>query len=495
MDNFEVELKLSISPDDVAAFRRATVLSGVQPTRRKLTSVYYDTPGCELRKAGMALRLRKAGRHWTQTLKGGPSGLGGLHERHEWETARPDATIDLTALAGSMLDRAGGESVGERLQPAFTVAFERETWDVELAPGTRVEVALDRGAASAGKASEAVCEVEIELIEGDRGAAFDFARALAAEVTLHPSVVTKAERGYRLLSGEGLQPSRAQRVALDPGMSLGDAARALVGTSLAQVQANEEGLLSATDPEFVHQARVGLRRMRSALRTFRAALPPEASRWRNELGSLARTLGEARDWDVFATETLPPLAKAFGDSALARKLARRASVPRVRAREAARDALRSKEFARLVLDLARWLSESGPENDAPSESLATFAANLVNKRHKRLVADAAGLAQRTPEERHAVRIDAKRLRYAVDGFASLFRAKRVDRYLENLAALQDVLGASNDAATATRLLAGLAPPADFAAFARGYLAARIEGDVRSAQARVDKLASAKKLRS
>jgi len=452
----EIELKLSLSPADVAAFRRSTPLSGVRPTRRKLTSIYYDTPDCELQKAGMALRLRKSGRTWTQTLKGGESGTGGLHQRHEWETSRPDATIDLTALDGTMLDGAA-DGVGDRLRPAFTVEFQRETWDIEPAPGTRVEVALDRGQASAGDTSDPVCEVEIELLEGDRAVAFEFARALAAEVVLRPSAVTKAERGYRLLHGEGLQPARSRRVALDSAMSIEAAARALVGASLDQLLANEEGVLATDDPEFVHQARVGLRRMRSALRIFREALPPEAETWRADLGDLAR----------------------------------RAAVPRKKALERARSALLAKRFTGLVLDLAKWLSEPARGTAGTATPLVEFATRLARKRHRRLIADAQGLAQRTPEERHAVRIDAKRLRYAVDGFASLFREKRVERYLRELSDLQDVLGTSNDAATAARLLAGLDPPADFAAFARGYLAARIEGDSHTAEARVERLTSSR----
>ncbi|QJR12833.1 hypothetical protein DSM104443_03926 [Usitatibacter rugosus] len=486
----EIELKLSLSPADVAAFRRAGPLSGVRPTRRKLTSIYYDTPDCELQKAGMALRLRKSGRTWTQTLKGGTSGTGGLHERHEWETERPDATIDLAALEGTMLDKASG-TVGERLRPAFTVEFQRETWDIEPVPGTRVEVALDRGQASVGGDTDSVCEVEIELKEGDRAAAFDFARALAAEISLHPSSVTKAERGYRLLRHEALQPVKSRRVTLDPGMDVEQAARALVAASLEQLQANEEGVLATNDPEFVHQARVGLRRMRSALRIFREVLPPEAEAWRADLGELARTLGEARDWDVFATETLPPLARAFGDPVMGKRIARRVSAPRKKALEQARAALLAKSFAALVLDLTKWLS--GPVSDPPEAAvtLMDFATRLARKRHRRLIADAQGLAQRTTEERHAVRIDAKRLRYAVDGFASLFREKRVERYLRELSDLQDVLGTSNDAATAARLLSGLHPPADFAAFARGYLAARIDGDAHTAEARVERLASSK----
>jgi triphosphatase len=491
----ETELKLAIAPDDVAALRRSAPLAGVRPRRRKLTTIYYDTADGDLARAGLALRLRKSGGRWTQTLKGGRSGTGGLHERGEWEAARPDATIDLSTLPQGALDGvADAAGVGERLRPAFTVDLQRETWEVEPVPGTRLEVALDRGSAHLGDRSDPVCEVEIELLGGDREAAFDLARSLVDTVALRPSAVTKAERGYRLFRGEALQPSKARAVELGPEMSVAQAARAVVGAALDQLQANEEGVLTLADPEFVHQARVGLRRMRSALRIFRDSAPMQAAQWREGLAEVARHLGEARDWDVLATESLTPMAKAFGDARLTRAVARRASARRRTAREAARAALASPDYARLVLDISRWLASDTPLTEDAAPTLDDFASGLLRKRHKRLVADARGLAALTPDQRHAVRIDAKRLRYALEGFASLYRGKHLRKYQASLSGLQDVLGAANDAVTATRLLAELSPPPAFHAFARGWLAARAEGDPAKADLLVAALEEAKPFR-
>lgn len=491
----EIELKLAIAPADVAALRKSAPLAGVRPRRRKLTSIYFDTAEGELAQAGLALRLRKTGRHWTQTLKGGRSGTGGLHERGEWEAQRPDATIDLSTLPHGALDGvARAADVGGRLRPAFTVDFQRETWELEPVPGTRLEVALDRGSAHLGDKSDPVCEVEIELLGGDREAAFDFARTLVDAVPLRPSAVTKAERGYRLFRGESLQPAKARAVELDPAMPVVQAARAVVGAALDQLQANEEGVLTLADPEFVHQARVGLRRMRSALRIFRDVMPGEAARWREGLADVARLLGEARDWDVFATESLPPMARAFGDARLTQAVARRAGAQRRTAREAARAAVGSADYARLILDLSRWLAGDAAPAEADAPSLEDFAARLVRKRHKRLIADASNLAALSAEERHAVRIDAKRLRYALEGFASLYKGKRLRKYQAALSGLQDLLGEANDAVTATRLLAVLKPPPAFQAFARGWLAARIAGEPAQAGKLVATLDAAKPFR-
>ncbi len=97
----------------------------------------------------------------------------------------------------------------------------------------------------------------------------------------------------------------------------------------------------------------------------------------------------------------------------------------------------------------------------------------------------------SPAERHQVRIDAKRLRYGVEGLASVFKARRVKRYVRGLTALQDALGRANDAATAQRLVAELDPSAPFAAFAQGWFAAREQGDVGLLQELVARLAQSK----
>jgi CHAD domain-containing protein len=232
--------------------------------------------------------------------------------------------------------------------------------------------------------------------------------------------------------------------------------------------------------------------MRSALRMFRDPVGVERARsWRDALGEVARELGEARDWDVFGSETFPALAQAHGDAALARALGPRLARHRRTSREAARAGVRSVQFARTGLELARWLAEvEAPP--AGGESLAQFASRTLRQRHKRLLRDAAHLPTLGLAERHRVRIDAKRLRYGTDALASLFKSRRVDDYREALAALQDALGQANDAATALVLLPRLDPPAPFAAFARGWLAARAQGDAAYLEALIARLSEARR---
>ncbi|HEY4999648.1 MAG TPA: CHAD domain-containing protein [Usitatibacter sp.] len=475
----EIELKLAIEPSRRREFLRSPMLAGVPSTRMRLANIYFDTPECALRHGQMALRLRRGGRRWVQTLKAGHSGAGGLHAREEWEFDRPGPHLDLALFAETPLARIDEPAtLHERLRPVFEVNFTRTAWRLEPAPGCRLEVALDAGSVTSGAGREEISEVEIECLEGDPAHAFALAARLIDDHGLRPSAISKAERGYRLFDGAPLAPAKARAPHLDAAMTPLAAARAAVRAGLEQLQANEEGLIARDDPEFVHQARVALRRVRSALRTFRDAIGRDrADPLRRNLGEVASALGVARDWDVFATQGLPSATKAYGDPAIARSLRARAWRHRARHREGARAALRSTRYAHAILDLALWLAQ--PEDGAPREDavpLAGLASSFVRKGHKRLAAGARRLAELSVEERHKLRIDTKRQRYCVDTVAALFKPRPVRAYLAAVEVLQDALGSQNDATTAMRLLAELSPPEPFAAFARGWFSARAAGD-------------------
>jgi triphosphatase len=473
----EAELKLRLAPDDHAALRGSAVLAGARPRRQRLTSIYFDTPTCEVASAGMVLRLRRGGSRWIAGLKGGNASAAGLHVRKEWEYPRRDAVLDLSRFAGTPLARLkGAAGLHLRLAAAFRVDMERTTWLLEPAPGVRFEVALDSGTVQSAGRAEAVSELEIECLEGGVDAAFELALRLLDDVPLHPSSVTKAQRGYRLFQRRRAEPVKASRIELSAGLTPAAAARRIVAAGLAQLQANEEGVLRSADPEFVHQARIALRRTRSALRMFRAPIgEAQARAWRDSLGEVAQALGVARDWDVLATEIFPQLAAEHGDQELRKQLTATVGRERRQARAVARAALGTREYARVMIELARWIAREG--GDPPTlEDLAHFASATLRKRHKRLLRDASDLAALAPAERHRVRIDAKRLRYGTDALESLFKQRRVRAYRRALEALQDALGASNDAATAAALVPKLHAPEEFAAFARGWLAARARGD-------------------
>ena len=488
----EVELKFELPPEAHASFRKLAALGAVDPRHTRLFALYFDTPRHDLAKREMALRLRRSGRDWKQALKAGPSGAGGLHAREEWEFDRPGASIDLSLFASTplaALPRA--KKLHESLVEVFRVEVARTTWRIDIAPGTAVEVALDRGVVRRGEKTEAVSEVEIEAIEGAPLAVFDFAERIVDALALRPSSITKAQRGYRLARGEKPAPAKARRVDLDGSMHPADGANAAIASALRQVQDNESGVLDTRDPEFVHQMRIALRRLRSALRAFRKATGPDLeSRVRADLHWITQATGKARDLDVLATETLPAMRKAYpgGDAAA---LMRRLAARRREARDEVRAALLSPRYARLMLAFARTLAQPRAEAGEAGESLREFAARALRKRHERWTRAAKGVELMGQVERHHVRIGAKRLRYVAEGFATLYGRKRMAAYLDRLSRLQDDLGRANDASVAERLLGELAAPAAFADFARGWLAAQMQSSLADLARAVERVGRAK----
>jgi triphosphatase len=285
-----------------------------------------------------------------------------------------------------------------------------------------------------------------------------------------------------------LKPVKARPSPVVAGMTSHDAFRALMSACLAHLIANRRGMLESPDPEYLHQTRVALRRLRSVFGTFKALFPAgelapliEETRW------LARALGPARDWDVFNDETLPPVIARYEGHAGIAAMARSAARLRVAANRRARRAVVSARGQGLLLAFGDWLNAGAPARskqgsrlrDATTEPtvsasvipdpvpppdgapalaaserqrLATdFAREVLEAALKRVAKRGRHLGGLAPRELHRLRIAAKKLRYAVEFFAPLYDDARAGAYRAALVRLQDALGSYNDAVTVKQL--------------------------------------------
>ncbi|MGQ7246630.1 CYTH domain-containing protein [Halomonas sp. V046] len=202
----EIELKLALAPSGPEALRHHPRLSGLRAHRRPLSNTYFDTPQGDLEGARMALRLRRIGDDWYQTLKTSGQGGGGLSTRGEWEWPVADARLDLAGLAELPPLQSLGAGVLERLTPRFTTDFVRETWDLEDA-GQHIELALDQGEIRAGDGRVEIRELELELKSGNSQRLLDLAEGFSESVALRPSDTSKAARGAALLAGDWRLPA------------------------------------------------------------------------------------------------------------------------------------------------------------------------------------------------------------------------------------------------------------------------------------------------
>ncbi|MEJ7933935.1 CHAD domain-containing protein [Sphingobium sp. AN558] len=425
--NEEVELKLELSPDAATFLEASSLLSGPM-TKVDQRAVYFDTPDRTLLRHGVSLRIRQTGRKRIQTVKSNGGGHGGLISRREWE--QPVSSDIPVCTPGTPLEPLLGEYM-TGISPQFAVRIDRRSWML-MEQGSQIELALDRGAAIAGDRRTEICEVELELKSGDRAALFALARKIDAIVPVRPAMLSKCERGYLLLDA-ARKGYKAEPVELTGDLSAAAAFRSIAHNCLRHYRLNESLLLESRDVDALHQARVAIRRLRSALSIFRTTLiDAPTMQWSTELRWLARVMGTARDLDVLLerpAETMQHRLEAARDEAYSHVEA----------------ALTSERVRALVQDMVQWLAIPPTASEVAVIPLATAALHRLRRRVKKR---GRHLDRLDDETRHTVRKDAKKLRYAAEFFGSLYVRKRQVRrrrdFLAALERLQSKLGAIND---------------------------------------------------
>lgn len=237
----ETEIKLRVSRETLAALREHPLLKKRNKSgweRRELFNQYFDTPERDLAAAKVALRLRRDGEIIIQTLKTRGQSVAGLSERTEHEWHLPKAKLDLKKLDGECWPAELAELDKKTIKPMFTTDFVREYAEIAWGRGKAkvvIEAALDLGNVLVGKQSEEICELELELREGEPGALLELAAELAETLPLMPCDISKAERGYRLFDA-GSYSLSLPAPEITAQMPLDDAFAALAWHLLASSQ-------------------------------------------------------------------------------------------------------------------------------------------------------------------------------------------------------------------------------------------------------------------
>jgi inorganic triphosphatase YgiF len=464
----EIELKLRGAPEALRSLFEGSAIKARATGRgssRRLENVYYDTVDQRLRARGLAFRVRRDGRKYQQTLKSNDAG-GLVAYRGEWQTPLASATPDLALLPLEASEVLRGLVEEGELRSLFTTRVRRRTR--RLATGVNgmaglVEAALDLGEIEADGRRQPIAEIELELLDGSPAALYDLALELGAQTPLQVEMRSKPARGYALAASEPPAWYKAPSLALKPRTTVDEALQAILRTCLHHWCINEAAALDGRDPEGVHQMRVALRRLRSAVSTFGRLFAPERRRWLDEgARRVIDALGPARDWDVFLSESLAPILAARPDDPNLAALRDAAEDERRRGYDAARARIGAPDYTRFLLELGRWIEAAG-WREQPTERgaawlgrpVVAYADHLLAKRHKKALKLGRGFAELTPAERHRVRIALKKLRYTAEFFQGLYGKKRTKAYLTALKQLQDALGHLNDVAVAQTLTDGL----------------------------------------
>jgi len=471
----EIELKFAIPAGRAAEIGAAIeALAGAEP--RALSSVYFDTDKGVLRRAKLALRVRRSGDSYVQTLKDG--GDGAL-TRGEWEKPVKGARPNLGALKKTPAARLLPKGV--KLAAVYVVDVHRRTAEV-IEGESRIELAFDEGVAKAKGREAAFAELELELKSGPQWGLLALARRLASAGDLTLSFTTKAARGAALARPPRSFAHKFEPPGLTADLNTGQAFQAVARACLRQITANAERLRHRASPEVIHQLRVGLRRLRSLITCFKrvvgdARLPAIKA----ELKWLTGELDAARNLDVLLHGDYRAAVAQKEDAEGLKGLGVRLRGARRMAYVRAAGAVESERFRRLLLDLLVWI-ETGPWTVADKHAarrgrpVSRFAADELKDRRRKIARRGKHLRDLDPTARHKLRIEAKKLRYAADAFAGLFgRPRRAKAFVEALKQVQDALGDLNDIVVGERLAHEAAVIPGRAETDAAFVAGRITG--------------------
>ena len=466
----EIELKLQVPQSARRAVEAAVAAPGAR--RLHLQATYFDTADRRLAAAGLALRIRKEGRRRVQALKG-PGADAMQRMEHEVELplaagAVPDPARHAATPCGERLAAALAPRAGEVAAPVLDAQFRTDVWRRKRVLRTRlgtVELAYDSGEIVAGDRRRPVHELEVELVSGRAAAVVEVARRLMLRHGLWLDVTTKAARGDRLALNLHLGPApRARAVDLVAGMTADAAQRAVLGNCLRQILPNAGEVASGQyGDEHVHQLRVGLRRLRTALRFFDGRATPVPASWGERLAALFRGLGLVRDRDALAASLLPSL-QAAGAPLFELPPAPEGPTPT--------ELMRSAEANALWLELLAWHAEPPAASEPDATPLRAAIDERLASWHRRVVRAGRRWAKLEDVDRHTLRKRAKSLRYAAEFVASLHDGESVARYLAGLAPVQDSLGRYNDLCVALATYRDAVGDDPRAWFAIGWLTAR-----------------------
>lgn len=450
----ELELKLEIDPRHIDRLRSLPMLGG-PPQVERLTSTYFDTPKGRLKRAGWVLRVRRHGDSWMMTVKKAGQGLG-LFDREEWEVVVNGPEPELQALAATPVKELIKPSQFRHLGPIFRSDVERTSWTL-MARSAAIELCLDLGEISAGASSVPISELELELKDGDVAALLAATKRIARRIPVRLAVHSKSEHGRALASGKCDGPAKASSIALHDSATVEDGFRTILLACLRHFRLNEPLLVRDGDAEALHQLRVAIRRLRTVLWLFKPATKGREHEGLNkELASLTRELGAARNIDVILASMVR------GDPARSQLEKDRRQLYAKIVRK-----LDSLKFRNFIIEILAW-AHSGDWRfgKRASRPLMPFAIKRLDRLWDRIESRATELAHLPVEQRHHLRIETKKIRYALEFLSELLKGggKSHEKFVRAAEDVQDSLGLLNDLATRREIL-GVLPgsPAKLAA--------------------------------
>jgi triphosphatase len=437
---------------------RQLILGSALPRAQRIEEVYLDTPDGAL--LANSIRYCVTSRRDRFFARIDSTSNEQLAEAPEFEVSGLD--VDLAQFPDAV-SQTLRDAIGEaRLEPDFNVSLKRRGRSVVVDKMT-VHCSWNVGQIRSSGLDEKISELSLTLLRGDPGSFYDWVAALLQKFDLHIEMRTGYERGV-VISGRRIPVARrGQTPTVTSKVTVDELIVAVLAECLQHLAENWKLFASLNSPDSIHQMRVTLRRLRTALAIFNRSFPNDAfSVYREEAKNIATALGRAREIDVFRVDLENGPMSYLGQDASFDALLAAMEAERHVALKAAHEILFARQtsvfFAQMNAFVARrgWRSSLGTsELSLLVEPASIYAAEVLDRLDGRALKRGRKLMRLAPEERHALRITLKNLRYAAEFFGSMFDADEMKKYVRIVARLQDSLGAYNDAFTAHTVISRL----------------------------------------
>src|ERR1700737_3810648 len=297
----ELEIKFKTDAAGLKLAHGSELLStdAVDAPRRTLRSLFFDTPAGDLRKQRMILRVRKVRRTHIMGLKWARPLAEAPFSRSEIEVRVPSFDPNITLFGEEIAAELRRVIEGRPLERQFETQIKRRLRCLNL-ERSLIEVAFDEGFIVVGDRQQPLTEVELELKAGEEAGLYELAVCLADALPLRLEIMSKAERGFMLAADDRPLPVRAADLQFPADATLDDAVETVIASALGQFVANWPAMEETHHRESIHQMRVALRRLRTALAFFDRVVPcDEFKIFRAEAKRIASAFSPARDWDAF----------------------------------------------------------------------------------------------------------------------------------------------------------------------------------------------------
>lgn len=528
----EFELKFEIPVQSLPKITAAVHAKKAQ--LQTLQACYFDTKDGALAKHGLVLRLRKEGNDWVQTAKGltsdslerlehnvkigspqsnlikskAPSAKAASNKQ-----SSPMPDIDLSRHADEKIGRLIIDALNIKhsgLYPALIPMYETDVQRLKFTvkhAGSIIEIALDQGMVLSGARSAALCELEIELKQGKPEHVVDLARTWCATYGLWLNTISKSMKGQRLQRQLLFGQLSDENNQLRPNANSQQLVKAVFKSCLNQILANASEIgYGSQHADHIHQLRVGIRRLRTAMHELNVLVDSIDPAWEVPLIHAFRILGQYRDNEHLIRELQPQIATKGGPNI--KNHYKDANISDSNALDIS-SMIRSKDFQSALLSLigythSNYLSHSDSSVIVNTTDIETYegSAKYKHKKVKKILAkrfdhlnaqivkEGKKFSTLNVTQQHSVRKHFKRLRYLAEFSNPLFSSsptikKRVSIFIAALKPVQDALGLYNDELTALQAYRKLAVNDQRAWFGAGWLSARRKSNAKKCQQKID----------